>query len=71
MFYKEITDIISTTDSCIAFLRERGVLRAWSYLRIGEVSKFGTNTGKVIKYRWNQVSYCKNLSSAVSVGMSL
>ncbi len=28
MFYKELTDIISTTDSCIAFLRERGVLRA-------------------------------------------
>ncbi len=28
MFSKEITEIISTTDSCIGFLRERGVLRA-------------------------------------------
>ncbi len=28
MFYNEISDIISNTDSCIAFLRERGVLRA-------------------------------------------
>ncbi len=28
MFSKEITEIISTTDSCNGFLRERGVLRA-------------------------------------------
>ncbi len=27
MFSNEISDIISTTDSCIAFLRDRGVLR--------------------------------------------
>ncbi len=28
MFSKEVTEIISTTDSCIGFLREGGVLRA-------------------------------------------
>ncbi len=28
MFYNEIAYIISTTDSCFGFLRERGVLRA-------------------------------------------
>ncbi len=28
MFYNEIADIISNTDSCFGFLRERGVLRA-------------------------------------------
>ncbi len=71
MFSKEISDIISTTDSCIGFLRERRVLRALPPLcpECNERAIEEKDSGRGDKREWRCWSH-RNFSKTIWSGNS-